>query len=160
MRITELTTPALLVEAHRLEGNVRTMAEALPGNRLRPHVKAGAEGFSITYVRAPKGKGAALHRHATEEVFLPIHGRWQVFWLEAEEERTIDLDEGDMCNVPIGIFRGFRNVSDDPDALLIAIVGGPEAGKVDWHPSVVTEARKTGLSVDDDGNLIVEKPAA
>jgi hypothetical protein len=25
---------------------------------------------------------------------------------------------------------------------------------------VVTEARKTGLSVDDDGNLIVEKPAA
>ncbi len=40
MRITELTTPALLVEAHRLEGNVRTMAEALPGSRLRPHVKA------------------------------------------------------------------------------------------------------------------------
>ena len=86
--------------------------------------------------------------------------RWQVFWLEGEEERTIDLGEGDMCNVPIGIFRGFRNISDDPDALLIAIVGGPEAGKVDWHPSVVTEARKTGLSVDDDGNLIVEKPAA
>jgi quercetin dioxygenase-like cupin family protein len=127
---------------------------------LRPHVKAGAAGFSITYVRAPKGKGAALHRHATEEVFLPIHGRWQVFWLEGDEERTLDLDEGDLCNVPIGIFRGFRNVSDDPDALLIAIVGGPDAGKVDWHPSVMTEARKTGLSVDDDGNLIVEKPAA
>jgi quercetin dioxygenase-like cupin family protein len=127
---------------------------------LRPHVKAGAEGFSITYVRAPNGKGAALHRHATEEVFLPIHGRWQVFWLEGDEERTIDLDEGDLCNVPIGIFRGFRNISDDPHALLIAIVGGPDAGKVDWHPSVVTEARKTGLSVDDEGNLIVEKPAA
>ena len=127
---------------------------------LRPHVKAGAQGFSITYVRAPKGKGAALHRHATEEVFLPIHGRWQVFWLEGDEERTIDLDEGDLCNVPIGIFRGFRNLSDNPHALLIAIVGGPDAGKVDWHPSVVTEARKTGLSVDDDGNLIVEKPAA
>ena len=127
---------------------------------LRPHVRAGADGFSITYVRAPKGKGAALHRHPTEEVFLPIHGRWQVFWLEGEDERTLDLDEGDLCNVPIGIYRGFRNLSDDPNALLIAIVGGPDAGKVDWHPSVVTEARKTGLSVDDDGNLIVEKPAA
>ena len=54
---------------------------------LRPHVKAGASGFSITYVRAAKGKGAALHRHATEEVFLPIHGRWQVFWLEGDIER-------------------------------------------------------------------------
>ena len=160
MHICEITTPALVVDGAALDRNLDRMAEAWPQRRLRPHVKAGAEGFSITYVRAPKGKGAALHRHATEEVFLPIHGRWQVFWLEGEEERTIDLGEGDMCNVPIGIFRGFRNVSDDPDALLIAIVGGPEAGKVDWHPSVVTEARKTGLSVDDDGNLIVEKPAA
>ncbi len=127
---------------------------------LQPHVKAGADGFSVTYVRAPKGKGAALHRHATEEVFIPVKGRWQVFWLEGDEERTVDLDEGDVCNVPIGIYRGFRNLSDRPDALLMAIIGGPDAGKVDWHPSVVGEARKTGLSVDDDGNLIVEKPAA
>ncbi len=127
---------------------------------LKPNVKAGAHGFSITYVRAPKGKGAALHRHATEEVFIPVKGRWQVFWLEGDEERTLDLDEGDVCNVPIGIYRGFRNLGDRPDALLMAIIGGPDAGKVDWHPSVLAEARKTGLSVDDDGNLIVEKPAA
>jgi quercetin dioxygenase-like cupin family protein len=127
---------------------------------LAPHVKAGAEGFSVTYVRAPKGCGAALHRHATEEVFIPVKGRWQVFWLEGDAERTVDLDEGDVVNVPIGIYRGFRNLSSDPDALFMAIVGGPDSGKVDWHPSVVTEARKTGLSVDDDGNLIVEKPAA
>ena len=127
---------------------------------LKPHVNAGAEGFSVTYVRAPNGKGAALHRHATEEVFIPIKGRWQVFWLEGDSERTVDLDEGDIVNVPIGIYRGFRNLSDRPDALLMALVGGPDAGKVDWHPSVVAEARKTGLAVDDDGNLIVAKPAA
>ena len=128
-------------------------------SELAPHVKAGAAGFSVTYVRAPKGCGAALHRHATEEVFIPVKGRWQVFWLDGEAERTVDLDEGDVCNVPIGIYRGFRNLTGD-DALLMAIIGGPDAGKVDWHPSVVTEARKTGLSVDDDGNLIVDKPAA
>jgi mannose-6-phosphate isomerase-like protein (cupin superfamily) len=127
---------------------------------LEPNVKAGAHGFSITYVRAPKGKGAALHRHATEEVFIPVKGRWQVFWLEGEAERTVDLGEGDVCNVPIGIYRGFRNLSGGPEALLMAIIGGPDAGKVDWHPSVVAEARKTGLAVDDDGNLIIEKPAA
>ena len=127
---------------------------------LKPNVKAGAHGFSITYVRAPKGKGAALHRHATEEVFIPVKGRWQVFWLDGDAERTVDLDEGDVCNVPIGIYRGFRNLSGGADALLMAIIGGPDAGKVDWHPSVVAEARKTGLAVDDDGNLIIEKPAA
>ena len=127
---------------------------------LKPNVKAPAHGFSITYVRAPKGKGAALHRHATEEVFIPVKGRWQLFWLEGDAERTVDLDEGDVCNVPIGIYRGFRNLSGGADALLMAIIGGPDAGKVDWHPSVVVEARKTGLAVDDDGNLIIEKPAA
>jgi quercetin dioxygenase-like cupin family protein len=127
---------------------------------LKPNVTEGAVGFSVTYVRAKTGKGAALHRHATEEVFIPVKGPWQVFWLEGEEERTIDLDEGDIVNVPIGIYRGFRSLSDRPDALLMAIVGGPDAGKVDWHPSVIEEARKTGLSVDDDGNLVIEKPAA
>ena len=127
---------------------------------LAPHVKAGASGFSVTYIRAPKGKGAALHRHATEEVFIPVKGPWQVFWLDGDEERTVDLAEGDVCNVPIGIYRGFRSLSDRADALLMAIIGGPDAGKVDWHPSVVNEARKTGLTVDDDGNLLMEKPAA
>jgi len=127
---------------------------------LKPNVQQGAHGFSVTYVRAKTGKGAALHRHATEEVFIPIKGPWQVFWLEGDVERTVDLDEGDVINVPIGIYRGFRSLSDRPDALLMALVGGPDAGKVDWHPSVLEEARRTGLSVDDDGNLIMEKPAA
>jgi len=127
---------------------------------LKPNVKLGAHGFSITYVRAPQGKGAALHRHATEEVFIPVKGHWQVFWLEGGDERTVDLDAGDVCNVPIGVYRGFRNLSGGSDALLMAIIGGPDAGTVDWHPSVIEEARNTGLSVDDDGNLIVAKPAA
>ncbi len=40
MRVGDLTTPALLVEAAALEHNLATMAAALPGDRLRPHVKA------------------------------------------------------------------------------------------------------------------------
>ena len=40
MRISDLTTPALIVDAAQLDANLRTMAEALPGARLRPHVKA------------------------------------------------------------------------------------------------------------------------
>ena len=40
MRVGDLTTPALVVEASLLEHNLSTMAAALPGGRLRPHVKA------------------------------------------------------------------------------------------------------------------------
>ncbi len=38
--IHDLVTPALLVDAAAFDHNLRTMSEALPGARLRPHVKA------------------------------------------------------------------------------------------------------------------------
>jgi len=40
MLVADIDTPALLVDAVALEDNLATMAEALPGARLRPHVKA------------------------------------------------------------------------------------------------------------------------
>jgi D-threonine aldolase len=40
MNSYELSTPALLIDADALEHNLTTMAAALPGSRLRPHVKA------------------------------------------------------------------------------------------------------------------------
>jgi D-serine deaminase-like pyridoxal phosphate-dependent protein len=68
MRTSELTTPALLVDVHRLEENIRSMADALPGTRLRPHVKAhkctelakrqaaaGHSGFTCATMREMEG---------------------------------------------------------------------------------------------------------
>jgi len=136
------------------------VVENLDDPDLRPKIAAPAHGFAVTYVRhTPKGHGAALHRHPTEEVFIAAKGPWEVFWLAGAVERTITLQPGDIVNVPIGIYRGFRNAGDDPEATLIAVVGGPDTGKVDWHPSVIEAARKTGLSVDDDGKLIVAEAA-
>jgi D-serine deaminase-like pyridoxal phosphate-dependent protein len=40
MNIGQLTTPALVVQHALLEANLTTMADALPGTRMRPHVKA------------------------------------------------------------------------------------------------------------------------
>ena len=72
MRTSELTTPALLVDGRRLEDNIRTMADALPGPRLRPHVKAhkctalarqqaaaGHPGFTCATVREMEGMARA-----------------------------------------------------------------------------------------------------
>jgi len=136
------------------------VVENVKDSRLAPKIKAGAHGFAVTYVRnTPKGHGAALHRHPTEEVFIALKGPWDVFWLEGEAERVVTLKQGDIVNVPIGVYRGFRNAGDDPEATLIALVGGPDPGKVDWHPSVIEAARKTGMAVDDDGHLLVDQAA-
>ena len=39
-QISGLQTPALLIDAAVLEQNIAAMSAALPGPRLRPHVKA------------------------------------------------------------------------------------------------------------------------
>jgi D-serine deaminase-like pyridoxal phosphate-dependent protein len=40
VKVHDLPTPALVIDADVLEANLATMATALPGRRLRPHVKA------------------------------------------------------------------------------------------------------------------------
>lgn len=68
----ELTTPALLLEEEALQHNLETMAAALPGRRLRPHVKAhkvtalaarqaelGHTGFTCATIREVEGLAAA-----------------------------------------------------------------------------------------------------
>lgn len=72
MTVNDLQTPALLVDADALEHNLVTMATALPGSRLRPHVKAhkctalarrqaafGHHGFTCATIREVEGMVAA-----------------------------------------------------------------------------------------------------
>ena len=40
VKTAELTTPSLLVESAELDANLDAMTQALPGDRMRPHVKA------------------------------------------------------------------------------------------------------------------------
>ena len=118
---------------------------------LRPAI-AAAEGFNVTYVGAEPGKGAALHAHPTVEVFIPMSGRWAVFWGD-EGENEVELDAFDCISVPVGVMRGFRNVGDG-HAFLMAILGGTDAGRVDWAESVLKRASETGLSLDAEGNVV------
>ena len=72
MKVHDLQTPALLVEAETLGHNLATMAAALPGRRLRPHVKAhkctalarrqaaaGHRAFTCATIREVEGMAAA-----------------------------------------------------------------------------------------------------
>ncbi len=118
---------------------------------LRPAI-AAAEGFNVTYVGADPGKGAALHSHETVEVFIPMSGEWAVFWGD-EGENEVVLNTFDCVSVPVGIMRGFRNVGKE-HAFLMAILGGTDAGRVGWAPSVLKRAEETGLQLDSEGNVM------
>jgi len=117
-----------------------------------------AHGFAHGFAKCEPGCGAALHWHETEEVFMPLDGQWSIYWMDGEDQHEVILEAGDTVSVPVGIYRGFKNVGDTP-ATLHFIVGGPDTGKVHWHPSVIDAARATGLAVDDNG-LLIEVNAA
>jgi mannose-6-phosphate isomerase-like protein (cupin superfamily) len=113
---------------------------------------ADPQGFNVTYVGSDPGKGAALHAHPTVEVFIPMTGRWAVYWGD-NGENEIELEPFDCISVPVGVMRGFRNIGDE-HAYLMAILGGTDAGKVDWAKSVLDRAEETGLKLDAEGNLV------
>ncbi len=118
---------------------------------LKPAI-AAVEGFNLTYSAAEPGKGAALHSHQTVEVFIPMSGKWSVYWGDDGENEVI-LGPWDVVSVPVGVMRGFKNVGTE-HAFLMAIIGGTDSGKVDWAESVLERAAKTGLALDNAGNLV------
>ena len=59
----------------------------------------------------------------------------------------------DCVSVPPGVMRGFYNAGTE-HALMIGIVGGTDATKVEWPAEILDRARATGLRLDADGNIL------
>lgn len=112
--------------------------------------------FSFSLIEVDPGKGAGLHSHSTEEVFMPVDGKLAVFWGD-QGENEVELGPLDTVTVPIGVMRGFRN-ADDKTIHVIAVVGGDDGGRLDWHQDLIKEAEEHGGHLDDSG-YIAQKSA-
>jgi mannose-6-phosphate isomerase-like protein (cupin superfamily) len=110
-----------------------------------PDAPLQAEDFHVNLVQCAPGKAAPLHNHLTQEVFIAVTGRWEVFW-GPEGARSLVLAPLDTVSIPPGVSRGFRNVSDAP-ALLIGIAGGRDPGHINWPASVRAAAAQVGITL-------------
>lgn len=139
----------------RLPGHERDIFNMIGyGVNEDPNTKpaiADARGFTVTHNGCEPGKGSALHSHETVEVFVPLTGRWSVYWGD-EGENEVILEQGDVISVPTGVMRGFRNAGDEY-AVLIGIIEGSEPPGVMWHDKVIDAARETGLELDEEGKI-------
>ncbi|MEX1056360.1 MAG: cupin domain-containing protein, partial [Natronospirillum sp.] len=110
-------------------------------------------GFNIGAAGQPPGCTNSLHTHTTAEVFFVHKGRWRFFWGEHGTDGEFIAEEGDLFNIPTGIFRGFENVGTDY-GMLMAILGGDDAGGgVVWAPHVIEAAQDHGLVLAENGRL-------
>ena len=118
--------------------------------RQTPGFNIGAAG------QAPKCRNS-LHCHRTAEVFFVLKGRWRFFWGRWGTAGEVILQQGDIFNIPTGIFRGFENVGTDY-GMIMAILGGDDAGGgVIWAPQVLADAREHGLMLGANGVLYDSK---
>jgi mannose-6-phosphate isomerase-like protein (cupin superfamily) len=149
---------ALFVDT-AIPGHARTIWSIIGRNvgentAVRPAIPA--DSFHLAVIESEPGNGSALHTHTTVEVFMPLDGRWRIFYGD-EGEREVVLERWDCASVPPGVWRGFRNVGEET-AHLLALVGGTDAGRLTWAPAVLEEAERRGLSLDDRGYMVERSP--
>ncbi len=110
-------------------------------------------GFNIGGARQPPNCINSQHSHETAEVFIVHSGRWAFCLGPNKEDGEVILDPGDTISIPTHVFRGFKNIGDDV-GFLFAVLGGDDPGHVTWAPYVFDNAKKYGLILLEDGNLI------
>lgn len=117
-------------------------------------------GFNIGAAGQPPKCRNSLHSHRTAEVFFVLKGRWRFFWGRWGDAGEVTLEEGDIINIPTGIFRGFENIGTDY-GMIMAILGGDDAGGgVIWAPQVIEDATEHGLVLGENGKLYDSKKGA
>ena len=110
-------------------------------------------GFNIGAAGQPPRCRNSLHDHNTAEVFFVLKGRWRFFWGRWGTAGEVTLEEGDIFNIPTGIFRGFENIGSDY-GMIMAVLGGDDAGGgVHWAPQVIEDAASHGLVLGENGVL-------
>lgn len=108
-------------------------------------------GFNIGAAGQPPKCRNSLHSHTTAEVFFVLKGRWRFFWGRHGKDGEFIANEGDIFNIPTGIFRGFENVGTDY-GMIMAVLGGDDAGGgVTWAPEVIADAQAHGLVLGENG---------
>jgi D-serine deaminase-like pyridoxal phosphate-dependent protein len=134
MQIEELVTPALLIDSAAFDDNLACISAALPGSRLRPHVKAhkstalarrqaaaGHRAFTCATIREVEGMAAAglgedllLANEVLDTTRLGrVDGRVTV---AVDSERTIEaMARGGVKEVLIDVNVGLRRCGCDPD---------------------------------------------
>jgi D-threonine aldolase len=153
VRLSEVPTPALLVDGDALERNIATMAAALPGERLRPHVKAhkctslarrqaaaGHHGFTCATIRECEGMAAA---GLGQDLLLGnevLDARRLGSLVAAGARVTVAVDSAETIDAAVG--GGVREVVIDVN------VGLPRCGCAPEDAGGLADlARRRGLAV-------------
>ena len=92
---------------------------------LKPPITDNRD-FNVGLIKAEPGKGASLHIHETNEVFIPLTGKWGIYWQNSDGQRH-DASAGDKITIPAQTLHAEGEI----DAPVALVVGLPTAVPLD-----------------------------
>lgn len=153
MKIDELPTPALIVENAILQHNLDAMSAALPGDRLRPHVKAH-KCTALARRQADNGHRGFTCATIREVEAMAVAGLGDDLLLANEilDARRLGrlVEDGHRVTVAVDSAETIRAAADGGvrEVLIDVNVGMPRCGcSPEDAGRLVDQARAAGLSV-------------
>lgn len=118
-----------------------------PVNLREPH------GFQVGGVSMPHGKTNPPHMHFTCEVFICVHGDWEIHWGFNPDKQVATLHRGDIVSVPTWLYRGFKNIGAD-NGFLFTALGGDDTGGILWGPQTLEAAAAQGVFLTKNYRIV------
>ncbi len=129
-------------------------------NHLAPIMNA--HGFSIEWLKIPKGGSVSMHQLACKQVLTVYQGEVQIFISNqppAQKEHaqaainivaSNNAHGNDAYAMPANVWRSYRNTSAH-EAVLLVMTPGDERKRITWAPDVIERAAAAGYTHDANG---------
>jgi len=168
---------------HADNGIPREVMEYLAANKVFPVVcppglvgrnalapLRGWPGLCISIAQCTPKQGPVSHNHTgTLENFFCLDGRFDILWGNRLENK-VTLEPGDLCSMPPGVYRSFRNLTDSEARLLVLIQGDEKmSDKIQMPRAIGEEVRQkhgdkvmeqlAGINMRFEGDDLKEVPA-
>ena len=129
-------------------------------NHLAPVMNS--HGFSVEWLKIPKGGSVSCHSLASKQVLAVYQGSVNIFIdnqpfspvepaLSAIKIVANGTAQGnDSYAMPAGVWRSYRNVGD-ADAVILIMTPGDERKRITWAPETIATAAQSGWGIDANG---------
>jgi quercetin dioxygenase-like cupin family protein len=121
----------------------------------------GEHSFQVAIFMNAPGCGPTWHTHDYVEAFMPLSGRFRFIYSHDvgrhdDPDGEVTLEPWDFVSLPAGLWREFRNVSDEMGWVLGIIEAHRVFEGVDpyWSDETKRKARERGVESDEKGKMI------
>ncbi len=129
-------------------------------NHLAPVMNS--HGFSIEWLKIPKGGSVSCHQLTSKQVLAVYQGSIEIYiqnepfaGIEYAQSATEIVANGtaqgnDCYAMPANVWRSYRNAGD-ADAVILVMTPGDERKRMTWAPDVTAAAAQAGWGIDANG---------